>query len=216
MKLFLTSAGLVPEVAPDFLKLLGKAPEKAKMIFIPTAANPELDRWYLNKDKLVIAQLGITDITEVDIEKENEKTLAEKLDGVDIIYVEGGNTFYLLKYVRESGFEKLAKQFLERGGVYVGVSAGSMIAGPNIETANWKHADRNEVGLQDLAAMNLVPFAIAPHIDETNIEATKAEAAKVSYPVIALSDKQAVVVDDAKTQIIGPGDKMVFNNQKLS
>jgi dipeptidase E len=215
MKLFLTSAGLVPEVAPDFLKLLGKPPEHVRMVFVPTAANPEFDRCYLNKDKINIAQLGITAISEVDIEKENNESLAVKLKDADIIYVEGGNTFYLLKYVRESGFAQLARRFLERGGVYVGVSAGSMIAGPNIETSNWKHADKNDVGLQDLSAMNLVPFAVAPHIDQTNIKATQEEAAKVSYPVIALSDKQAVMVDGAKTQIIGPGEKMIFNSPEL-
>jgi dipeptidase E len=213
MKLFLTSAGLVPEVAQEFLALLGKKPEDARMVFIPTAANPELDRWYLNKDKINIAQLGIIAINEVDIEKESKVSLAQKLSGADIIYVEGGNTFYLLKYVRESGFKELVKEFLDRGGVYVGVSAGSMIAGPNIETANWKHADRNVVGLQDLTAMNLVPFAIAPHIDETNIEATKEEAAKAGYPVIALSDKQAVLVAGDKTRIVGSGEKMVFNGK---
>lgn len=131
MKLFLTSAGLVPEMVPDFLKLLGKEPESAKMVFIPAAANPELDRWYLNKDKLAIAQLGITAIDEVDLEKESRETLVQKISGADIVYVEGGNTFYLLKYVRESGFLQVIKKFLENGGVYVGVSAGSMIAGPN-------------------------------------------------------------------------------------
>jgi dipeptidase E len=213
MKLLLTSVGIVPEIAQEFLALLGKKPENAKMVFIPTAANPESDRWYLNKDKINIAQLGITSIKEVDLERETRESLAQKLIGADIVYVEGGNTFYLLKYVRESGFAELIKEFLERGGVYVGVSAGSMIVGPNIETANWKHADRNIIGLEDLTAMNLVPFAIAPHIDETNIAATKAEAAKVSYPVIALSDKQAVFVDEDKIKIIGSSDGMIFNSR---
>ena len=96
MKLLLTSAGLIPEIAPYFLDLLGKKPEESKMVFIPTAANPELDRWYLNKDKLKIAQLGIIDINEVDIEKETQQSLAGKLKDADIIFVEGGNTFYLM------------------------------------------------------------------------------------------------------------------------
>jgi len=212
MKLLLTSAGIVPEIEKDFLSLLGKDPESAKLIFIPTAANPELDRWYLNKDKIKLAQMGIINIVEVDLEKENKDSLAQKINGADILYVEGGNTFYLLKYVRESGFAGLAKQFLERGGLYVGVSAGSMIAGPNIETAEWKHADRNIVDLKDLTGMDLVPFAIAPHIDDTNIGATKESAAKVAYPVIALTDKQAVLIDGGRTEIIGAGEKLFFND----
>lgn len=59
--------------------------------------------------------------------------------------------------------------------------------------------------------MNLVPFAIAPHIDQTNIEETKLEAAKVSYPVIALSDKQAVLIDNNEAKIVGVGEKTIFN-----
>jgi hypothetical protein len=54
--------------------------------------------------------------------------------------------------------------------------------------------------------------AIAPHIDETNIDATKESAAKVAYPVIALADKQAVLVDGDATKIVGAGEKMIFNN----
>lgn len=142
--------------------------------------------------------------------------MAGKLKAADIIFVEGGNTFYLMKYARESGFGELVKEFLDRGGVYVGLSAGSIIAGPNIEISNWPPADSNDVDLKDLTAMNLVPFAIAPHIDETNIEATKNEAAKVSYPVIALSDKQAILVDGDKIKIIGDGEKLVFNNPIIS
>jgi len=213
MKLFLTSAGIVPETKQYLLDLIGKPLGNLKLVFIPTAANPESDRWYINKDKLRLAELGINNINEVDLEKEDKVTLSEKLKGADIIFVDGGNTFYLLKYIRESGFDVLAKDFLEGGGVYVGVSAGSIVAGPNIETSGWKHADKNDVGLLDLGAMNLVPFAIAPHIDGTNIEATKEESAKVSYPVIALTDKQAVLVNGAAiTEIVGAGEKIVFNH----
>ena len=212
MKLFLTSAGIVPETKQYLLDLVGKPLGNLKLVFIPTAANPESDRWYINKDKLKLAELGINDISEVDLEKEDKVSLVEKLKGADIIFVDGGNTFYLLKYVRESGFDVLVKEFLERGGIYIGVSAGSMVAGPNIETANWKHADKNDVGLQDLAGINLVPFVIAPHIDGTNIEATKEEAAKAGYPVIALSDKQAVLIDGDRTEIVGAGEKIVFNH----
>ncbi|MCU0652702.1 MAG: peptidase E [Candidatus Pacebacteria bacterium] len=215
MKLLLTSAGLVPETKEAFVNLLGKKPEYVRLVFIPTAANPELDRWYLNKDKLRLAELGINMVNEVDIEKETKETLAPKIANADVIYVEGGNTFYLMKYARESGFETMVKEFLDKGGVYVGVSAGSMIAGINIETGNWKHADKNIVDLKDLSGMNLVNLVVAPHIDETNIEATREEAAKVAYPVVALSDKQAILVDGGKIEIIGPGDRMVFNSPKI-
>jgi dipeptidase E len=211
MKLFLTSAGIIPETKDFFLKLLGKTPESAKLVFVPTAANPEMDRWYLNKDKLRLAELGINNISEVDIEKENKETLSEKLKGADIIFVDGGNTFYLLKYVRESGFDVLVNDFLERGGIYVGVSAGSVIAGINIEPSGWKHADKNIVGLKDLAGMKLVPFAITPHYGDEFTLSVKEAVEGVTYPVVALTDKQAVVVDGDNMEIVGQLDKSVFN-----
>ena len=212
MKLFLTSAGIASEIAPDFLRLADKKPQDMKMVFIPTAANPELDRWYLDKDKINLSQLGIVSIDEVDIEKERKESLSKKINNADIIYVEGGNTFYLLKYVRACGFNDLVNQFLERGGIYVGVSAGSIIAGLNIETAGWKHADNNIVGLHDLTSMGLVPFAITPHYCAEVSDAIKEAAAKISYPVVALTDSQAVIVNGNLTKIIGPGEKTIFNN----
>jgi dipeptidase E len=211
MKLFLTSAGMVPETKTGFLQLLPKKPEYMRVAFIPTAANPEQDRWYLNKSKLRFAELGIVMINEVDLEHETKDTLAPKLANADVIYVEGGNTYYLMKYVRASGFAVLVKDFLERGGVYVGSSAGSIIAGPTIETSR----DQNTVALDGSSGLGLVPFAIKPHVDETNIAAAKENAAKLNYPVVALADHQAVIVDGARTEIVGPGETITFGQVDL-
>jgi len=210
MKLFLTSAGLPPETTEAFLKLLNKKPEKTKVCFITTASHPEENKWYVEKDRERLSEMGFK-LTELDLKEENEESLKNKLINFDVIFVEGGNTFYLLKYVRESGFDKALKLFLDKGGIYLGVSAGSMITGLNIESAGWKHADRNIVDWKDLTGLNLVPFVIAPHIDETNIEATKECASKVNYPVIALSDKQAILVENGTQRIVGEGEKYIFN-----
>lgn len=210
MKLFLTSAGLPPETTEEFLKLLDKKPEEIRVCFITTASRPEEDKWYVEKDRERLSGLGFQ-VTEVDLKEENEKSLMSKLESFDIIFVEGGNTFYLLKYVRESDFDKVLKQFLDRGGIYLGVSAGTMIAGLNIESASWKHMDRNIVNLKDLTALKLVPFVISVHIDESNIELIKECASKVTYPVIALTDKQALLVENGRQKIVGTGEKYVFN-----
>ena len=210
MKLFLTSAGLPPETTPYFLELLGKDSEGAKLCFIPTASDPEEDKDYVEKDKKRLSELGF-DIMEVDIKKENEDSLKEKFKDVEIVYVEGGNTFYLLKYIRESGFLKALKPFLEKGGVYVGVSAGSYIPCPTIEAAGWKHADKNIVGLKDLTALNLVPFLITAHFEEKHRSIIEKAASQTKYPIIAINNEQAVLVKDNDTKIVGSGEKIVFN-----
>jgi dipeptidase E len=210
MKLFLTSAGLVPETREYFLKLLGKNTKDTKVCYIPTAADPSKDKWFMKKNRDRFGELGFK-ITEVDIKNGSDSSLSKKMDSFDIVFVEGGNAFYLLKHVRDSGFDFAIKRFLDRGGIYVGSSAGSMVAGLNIESAEWKHLDKNIVNLKDLTAMKLVPFVISVHVDDKNIELIRSCASKVDCPVIALTDKQALLVDNDKQRIVGVGEKHIFN-----
>jgi dipeptidase E len=213
MKLFLTSAGLQPETTEYFLNLLGKNPKGTNLCYIPTASDPSKDKRYVKKNQNSLSELGFK-VTDVDIK--NETSLSKKMDSFDIVFVEGGNAFYLLKHVRDSGFDSAIKRFLDRGGIYVGSSAGSMIAGLNIESAGWRRTNRNIVNLKDLTAMKLVPFVISAHVDDKNIGLIRSCASKVSYPVVALTDQQALLVDGDRKSIVGAGEKHVFNMPKDS
>jgi len=106
------------------------------------------------------------------------------------------------------------RKFLDRGGIYVGASAGSLIAGLNIEPAGWQHPERNTDNLKDLTAMKLVPFVISTHTDDKNIDLIRSCASKVSYPVVALTDKQAILVENGKQRIVGVGKKHIFNTKE--
>ncbi|MDO8503549.1 MAG: Type 1 glutamine amidotransferase-like domain-containing protein [bacterium] len=214
MKLFLTSAGLPPETTEAFLKLLGKKPEETKVCFISTASfekYPKGDAEYVKKDKQRLSEIGFKTITEIDLRKENEDSLSAKLSDSHVIFVEGGNTFYLLKYVRASGFDKVIRPFLDRGGIYVGVSAGSYIAGLDILPTQWKHAsDQNAVGLKDLRGLGLVDFAFFCHYKPEYESVINGNKHKIPYSVIALTDSQAVLVDGEMTQFVGPGEFKQF------
>ncbi len=213
MKLFLTSAGLAPETTEAFLKLLDKKLEEIKVCLISTASYekyPKGDAPYIGEGKKRLADLGFRNITDIDLRNENEKSLREKLEKLDVILMGGGNTFYLLKYVKESGFGKVLELFFNKGGIYLGISAGSMICGLNIESASWKHADRNIVKLKDLTGLKLVPFVISPHTDGSNIDAVIRSAKKADYPTVTLTDKQAILVDGKKIQFVGLGEFKQF------
>ena len=215
MKLFLTSAGLPPETTEEFLKLLPQKPEETKICFIATASHPEENKCYVERDRERLWELGFK-IIELDLKKENKNSLRDRLKDFDVLFVEGGNTFYLLKYIRESGFDEALKLFLKRGGIYLGVSAGTMVTGLNIESANWKYADKNIVNLKDLTGLKLVPYVFSVHIDESNLDIIKNIANKIDYPVIALTDKQALLIDNKIKKIVGEGEKYIFNiNTKL-
>ncbi len=211
MKLFLTSAGLPPEIIEEFLKLLNKKPEETQVCLIPTAADSEPDKRYVEKDKEGLSELGFK-VTEIDLKQENEESLNNKLKDFDVIFVAGGNTFCLLKYIRESGFDKAVKSFLDRGGIYLGVSAGSIVAGPDISSAQWKYMfeDKNTVGLKDFSGMGLVDFIIVPHYMAEHESIINENKNKVSYPIYALTDLQAILVENDNIRFIGPGEFKKF------
>lgn len=202
-KMLLTSAGFQnPEVGIEFLKLVGKATPEVRIIFVPTASRTEEELFYVEKSRKELLSIGIKEENIKNLDLDHKVSYGE-VYGFDAIYVCGGNTFYLLKKVRETGFDKIIDRFLEDGGIYVGVSAGSYIVCPTIDAATWKHADRNDVRLEDLRALNLVSFLITAHFQPKYREIIEKEASRSKYPVKTLTDNQALLVLGNEEKLIG-------------
>ncbi|PIX68954.1 hypothetical protein COZ40_00500 [Candidatus Roizmanbacteria bacterium CG_4_10_14_3_um_filter_39_13] len=209
MKLLLTSAGT--NVKDEILKILPKPPNELKLAHIITASTPEQNKNYVIKDKQRMRDMGF-DVEDIDIEGKNEEELRILLHDKDIICVQGGNTFYLLKQARLSGFDKVIKELVNQNKIYIGISAGSYIACPTIEQATWKHKASRDFGVTDFNALNFVPFLITAHFKEEYRALIEKGMKATQYPVVALSDTQAVLVEDGKWKIVGEGKKEFFNN----
>ena len=214
--LLLTSAGIVPEVRDYFISVLSKKKhEENRVAFVTTAAYGESKNpAWMEKDRQLLRECGIKHIEDLDLKDKTKKDLERILSDKDIIFVNGGNTFYLLKWVRESGFGKVLPHFLKRGGLYVGVSAGSYIACPTIEAATWKHQDRNRVGITDFTALNFVSFLITAHFEEKYRTIVDQVTKSTKYPIVALSDTQAVLVQEDKIKVVGVGKREYWNGFK--
>ena len=93
---------------------------------------------------------------------------------------------------------------IKSGKFYLGVSAGSIIPGPDIEISGWgESGDTNDINLQDLTGFGLVPYLITPHYtgkEKVDIEAFKEK--RKDEPVIELTDDQAIFVEDGKMVLI--------------
>jgi len=216
MKLFLSSAGFKPETKERFLKLLGKDPKETLAAFIPTAAGPKKDKSYVQWTIDQIEKLGMKTKT-IDLVDENKQSLNEKLSDCDVIIMNGGNTFLLLDWVKKSGFDKVIKKLIDRDKVYVGISAGSYIACPTIEQSKWKHLDDpDKVGRTDLSALNLVNFLIVAHYTDEYKEAVENGVKTTNYPVVVLTDQQAVVVDGDAIELAGPEPVLKYNGFKFT
>ena len=113
-----------------------------------------------------------------------------------------------MKCVRESGFDKVVKELILKGVIYIGASAGSCIACPTIEMAYWKHPDRNTFGLTDLRALNLVPFLLSVHFKPEYAPVLKRKISTSKYPVKILTDEQAILVRNGEAKLVGCGEEI--------
>jgi dipeptidase E len=86
------------------------------------------------------------------------------LERAEALFMGGGNTYALLKRLRESDLLPVIRERVRGGMPYVGASAGSNVAGPTILTTN----DWNVVALERFEALGLVAFNINPHYKETD------------------------------------------------
>ncbi|MBE6714548.1 MAG: hypothetical protein E7575_04580 [Ruminococcaceae bacterium] len=131
-KILLTSNGLETEFLEKvFLYLIKKEPENARVMFIPTAA--------VYPDAILVLPKCMNDLLKLGIKKENiqvydmHSTLsAEDLKKFDALYFTGGDPAYLLNRINLSGFRIPLLEFINNGGVFLGVSAGSIIAANNL------------------------------------------------------------------------------------
>ncbi|MDA2935965.1 peptidase E [Patescibacteria group bacterium AH-259-L05] len=189
-----------------FLKPL----DQIKIAYVTTASDGVDDKSYIDRHKQKMLDLGYN-FEEIDIEGKDEKELYEVLKNKDAVYVDGGNTFYLLKYVRESGFDKVIKDLVENGIVYIGSSAGAYIVCPTIEMSRWELPGKkikDNYGVIDLSALNLVPFIVKAHYRPEWKNVLKKYIENTKYPVKILTNDQALLVRNSKIKLVGKGKEI--------
>jgi peptidase E len=214
MKLLLTSSSLVhgPRLIDALHTLLLPRAGPWRICHIVTASlagRPAADRswatelWVADEERHLQAHGFLCQ--SLDIAGWSGLALAEHLADYDALYIQGGNTFHLLDQMRRSGADRIIRELVAHGTVYCGVSAGSIVAGPEIGIAGWSPDwDRNEVGLTDLTGLRLVPVIISPHYVPEDA-ALIAARLPLPYPILALRDGQAWVVDGDDQYLVDPG-----------
>jgi len=143
----LTSNGLSnPSIAHSLAALLkSRKPEgNPKVMYVPDAGvgNGGTVNAMFQHARMKLSQLGISQVICTELRTTTPASLAAQLEGVDCIYCDMGNTFYLRHQMRTSGFDRLVPQLVkEYGVVWFGSSSGSICAGRTISTALWKGWD---------------------------------------------------------------------------
>ena len=205
-RLFLASS--IDRTASNIAKRIGRDPKKIKTAFIKTAAEVEdkKDLEWLKNDRKGLSGAGFN-LFDYTITGKNLGQIENDLGNCDVIHVNGGNTFYLLLQAQKSGFGKFIKKFVENGGIYIGSSAGSIIASPNIAVSKkLKHEDF-AAKLKSFEGFDLVDFIVFPHWASSSFrDEYFNQRLKTSYVtgnrIILLTDSQYVLVEGDMYKII--------------
>lgn len=193
------------QVDEAFLKFFGDS--KPKIAYIPSQS--DLTRKYFNQKVEWYKQLSITDLLYFDIDQEYNEDKIPELLSCNAIFLSGGNTYYFLNSLKNRNFIPVLKSFVEKGGVLIGVSAGSIMMSKTIAVTSIDDdisGDQNLVGLRDFSALGLNDFEFFPHFDINNDEITKRlkEYSQTSKSVIyACKDGDGIIVENDNIQFFG-------------
>ncbi len=221
MKLLLTSNGLCNKtIANALLDLLGKPFSKSKLAFIPTAANVEAgDKWWFIDDLSNCKKQGFSKIDIVDISAIDKNLWLPRLEEADILLFSGGNTFHLMYWLNKSGLADLLPKLL-KSRIYMGISAGSMVAGHAIGLTQAKKLYYPDLKskYKDEKGLGLINFYFRPHFNSptfpyVNKDTLSKFAKGHKEPLYAMDDESAVKTNGDKIEIVGEGKYLILNRQ---
>lgn len=159
-KLFLSSS--FKDVAKLFPDFTGEELKNKTVTFIPTASIVEKVKFYVGADKKALQKLGLI-IDELELSTATFAEITGKLKKNDYIYISGGNTFFLLQEIIRTGAEKIIIEEINKGKIYIGASAGSMILAPDIEYVKDMDDCKKGPELKSFSALKAVDFYPLPH-----------------------------------------------------
>lgn len=152
-------------------------------------------------------KFGFTDFMCLTVDRPFSDEDLERALRSDVIYLAGGNTFYLMHHLRKSGLISKLRAYARGKGVIAGLSAGGIILTPTIGLAGYPMFDRdeNDVDLKTMKSLDLVKFEFFPHYERSPRlkKAIMAYSRQHNIPVIACTDASGIVVSNRSTQFIG-------------
>lgn len=173
---------------------------RKKVLYIPVAMETKKKSYNdcLSWITLALRAHGIKDITMCT--NLNDLTLAEIMN-YSAIYIGGGNTFLLMKQVKESGFDKLLSKYSENPDkVIYGGSAGAIILGSSIKLAQYFDEQKEDVDLKGLCFYDRLIF---PHYKEEHHKKLAKEFSINS--IVALSEDSGLIIEKNLVHPVGDG-----------
>lgn len=201
--LILTSNGISSESL--FIKVKQLLNKDAKIAAIITTASNFHEQKEINiqRHTEILTRLGLQ--VELFDLAEQPPTLLEKYD---LIFLMGGNTFYLLDIMRKTNCKDLFAKYI-KDKVVIGASAGSIVFGSTIGFIYELEPQGNDlVGLTDFTGLCLTNTHVFPHVSlltkafDRCLERLSAFEKSNNIKLILIEDGQGVFINENNIIII--------------
>ena len=212
MKFLLTSAGLTNDALVRALEqLVGKSFSELTILYIPTAGNTSVDseNWLVD-NLLVFRNRGCKKVALLDIAV--PKVLwAKHFAPADVICFGGGNEKYLARVMQEQGFKEFILPLLADK-VYMGISAGSMVAGHFLKGGLTNELfPEEDYGEEEGEPMGMLDIIFIPHMNSSWFKKVRPEflatlKEKFDRDTYATDDETALSINGDHIEIVGTGE----------
>ncbi|MBY3150914.1 type 1 glutamine amidotransferase-like domain-containing protein [Rhizobium laguerreae] len=205
---------LASQMTGCFPVITGIARERAKgtrLVYIPTAAYGEGWEPVPETDIVPFEDAGF-EVELFDLAGKTRDETVSMFDRAAVVFVGGGNTFHLLHHMKASGFFEEIGARVAKGLVYVGSSAGSVSATPDIAYAA-SVDDPSKGGNLGTKGLAFIDRPVLPHMDHPAFSryvqaiADEFDAAGIAY--YGLNDDEAVFVDEDGPKVVRAADYRV-------
>ena len=189
-------------------------PHGARILAIPLAVDPEEYDDVLERAEDCFSSKKIEEIA---LCPELDKLTEDELNEYDAVFIEGGNTFQLVKVVRQSPIFDLLEAFLADGKSIYADSAGAIILGTSVKTAFLgEEADEDLNRLQDFRGLGLLEdWTVHCHYELDESDDLNSLLYDEGYPIICIPEPCAVFIDGDTLRVYGKGsvDLITFTGQ---
>ena len=155
-RLLLASRGI-----PDLAAIAGARGRRA--ILVPDAADP-LDDVGIAAEVEQELRRADFDVACLALAGSTAQQVRSAIRAADVVAISGGDPFHLLAVARRVALGDAVRPALETGAVYIGYSAGAMLAGPTLRPLSLTSPFTPPQGL-DLTGLGLVDVLVLPHDD---------------------------------------------------
>lgn len=187
-------------VTADWVKHLETRGQSYSAAFIDTAADmyDKPNASWLQADRQALEDVGI-EVTDYNLVGKTIDDLRSDLAKFDILFVAGGNTFYLLEKALSSGFVELLQNGEFDAKTYVGSSAGSVLLSNDIDPIKFLD-DPAAAQLMSTTAVGVIDFVILPHWGSEKFWPKYKQAIEYIYQqklaALTLADHQYILIKD--------------------